>query len=113
MPRPPSSGSLVELEINDIAHGGEGVGRVDGKAHFVSGVIPGEKVVGRVAKDGGSWARAELVEVRTPSPDRIDPLCPHATRCGGCQWQHATYEAQLAWKQNTVVSQLQHIGKIA
>ena len=113
MPRPPDSGSLVELEINDIAHGGEGVGRVDGKAHFVSGVIPGEKVIGQVVKDGGSWARAELVEVRAPSPDRINPLCPHATLCGGCQWQHATYEAQLAWKHNTVVSQLQHIGKIA
>jgi 23S rRNA (uracil1939-C5)-methyltransferase len=113
MPQPPGSDSLIEFEINDIAHGGEGVGRVDGKAHFVSGVIPGEKVVGRVAKDGGSWARAELVEVRSPSPDRIDPLCPHATLCGGCQWQHATYEAQLAWKHNTVVTQLQHIGKIA
>ncbi len=89
------------------------MGRVDGKAHFVSGVVPGEIVVGRVAKDGGSWARAELVEVRSPSPDRVDPLCPHATRCGGCQWQHATYEAQRAWKHNTVVTQLQHIGKIA
>ena len=53
------------------------------------------------------------MEVRTPSADRIDPLCPHATLCGGCQWQHATYEAQLAWKHNTVVTQLQHIGKIA
>ncbi|MFC2177257.1 class I SAM-dependent RNA methyltransferase [Actinomycetota bacterium] len=113
MPQPPGSGSLVEFEINDIAHGGEGVGRVDGKAHFVSGVIPGEKVIGRIAKDGGSWARAELVEVRTPSPDRVVPLCPHATRCGGCQWQHATYDAQRAWKHNTVVTQLQHIGKIA
>ena len=113
MPRPPSSGSLVEFEVNDIAHGGEGVGRVGGKAHFVSGVVPGETVVGRITKDGGSWARAELVEVRAPSPNRVDPLCPHATRCGGCQWQHATYEAQRAWKHNTVVTQLQHIGKIA
>ncbi len=109
----PPTGALVELEIVDIAHGGEGVGRVDGKAHFVSGVVPGETVVGRITKDGGSWARAELVEVRAPSPDRIEPRCPHATRCGGCQWQHATYDAQLAWKRNTLVSQLQHIGKIA
>ncbi len=113
MVSPPTSGALVELEINDIAHGGEGVGRVAGKAHFIGGVVPGEKVIGRITKDGGSWARGELVEVRTASPDRIEPLCPHAASCGGCQWQHATYEAQLAWKQNTVISQLQHIGKIA
>ncbi|MDH3539425.1 MAG: class I SAM-dependent RNA methyltransferase [Acidimicrobiia bacterium] len=104
--------SLVEIQVTDIAHGGEGVGRVDGKAHFVPGVIPGETVVGRISKDGGSWARADLVEIRTPSADRIDPLCPHATDCGGCQWQHATYAAQLVWKRNTVISQLRHLGKI-
>lgn len=113
MPTPSKSGGLVEFEINDIAHGGEGVGRADGKAHFVPGVIPGELVVGRIIKDAGSWARAELVEVRTASPSRIEPLCPHAESCGGCQWQHAEYEAQLAWKHNTMVSQLGHIGKIA
>ncbi len=109
----PAQGSLVEFEVNDIAHGGEGVGRVDGKAHFVPGVMPGETVVGRILKDGGSWARAELVEVREPAPGRIEPRCPHARSCGGCQWQHADYEAQLEWKRNTVVSQLGHIGKIA
>ncbi len=113
MPNSPKTGGLVEFEINDIAHGGEGVGRADGKAHFVPGVIPGETVIGRITKDSGSWARAELVEVRTASPSRIDPLCPHAELCGGCQWQHADYEAQLSWKYNTVVSQLAHIGKIA
>lgn len=111
MPQP-GSGALVEVEIDDIAHGGEGVGRVNGKAHFVPGVVPGEKVVARIVKDGGSWARAELVEVRNPSPSRVEPLCPHADRCGGCQWQHATYESQLAWKRNTVAAQLRHIGKI-
>ncbi|NND01918.1 MAG: class I SAM-dependent RNA methyltransferase [Acidimicrobiia bacterium] len=109
----PAQGSLVEFDVNDIAHGGEGVGRVAGKAHFVPGVIPGETVVGRILKDGGSWARAELVEVREAAPTRIEPLCPHAEVCGGCQWQHAEYQSQLNWKRNTVVSQLQHIGKIA
>lgn len=104
--------SLVEIQISDIAHGGEGVGRVSGKAHFVAGVLPGEVVVGRIAKDGGSWARAELVEIIEASPQRIEPRCPHATTCGGCQWQHADYSAQLGWKRNTVITQLQHIGKI-
>lgn len=108
----PPQGSLVELEVNDIAHGGEGVGRVAGKAHFIPGVIPGETVVGRIIKDGGSWARAELVEVRKAASSRISPPCPHAEACGGCQWQHAEYEAQLEWKRNTVISQLRHIGKV-
>jgi 23S rRNA (uracil1939-C5)-methyltransferase len=109
----PISGALVEVPISDIAHGGEGVGRVEGKAHFIPGVIPGEMVIGRITKDGGSWARAELVEIRSASADRIEPRCPHATECGGCQWQHAEYEAELAWKRNTVVSQLRHLGKIS
>lgn len=108
----PPQDSLVELEIADIAHGGEGVGRLAGKAHFIPGVLPGETVIGRIVKDGGAWARAELIEVRTESPARVVPQCPHAVACGGCQWQHAEYAAQLDWKRNTVVSQLRHIGKI-
>lgn len=108
----PPEGSLVEIEINDIAHGGEGVGRVAGKAHFIPGVMPGETVVGRIVKDGGSWARAELVEIRAAAPERVEPPCPHAAACGGCQWQHADYSAQLRWKQNTVASQMRHIGKL-
>lgn len=107
-----AEGSLVEFEVLDIAHGGEGVGRVDGKAHFVPGVIPGETVIAKITKDGGSWARTELIEIRQPSPSRIDPPCPHAEACGGCQWQHAEYETQLAWKRNTLVAQLRHIGKL-
>jgi len=108
----PKQGDLVELEVADIAHGGEGVGRVEGKAHFIAGALPGETVIGRIVKDGGSWARADLVEVRRESPDRVAPPCPHAETCGGCQWQHAAYPAQLRWKRNTVVTQLSHIGRI-
>ena len=107
-----TSPNLFEVEVADIAHGGEGVGRIDGKAHFVPDVIPGETVVGRVVKDGGSWARGELVEVRIAHPERVTPLCPHAADCGGCQWQHATHQAQLGWKENTLVGQLRHIGKL-
>ena len=107
-----SSRDLFEVEIADIAHGGEGVGRIDGKAHFVPDVIPGETVVGRILKDGGSWARGELIEVRTEHPERVAPPCPHASDCGGCQWQHATHHAQLGWKENTLAGQLQHLGKL-
>ena len=74
---------MIELTPTDIAHGGEAVGRVYGKAHFVAGAMPGEKVQGRVVVDKGSWARVELTEVVEASPQRVAPPCPHFAACGG------------------------------
>jgi 23S rRNA (uracil1939-C5)-methyltransferase len=102
---------VIEIKPTDIAHGGEAVGRVYGKAHFVAGAMPGETVQGRVVVDKGSWARVELVDVVEPSPARVDPPCPHFTACGGCQWQFADYAAQLEWKRSIVTGQLRHLGK--
>jgi 23S rRNA (uracil1939-C5)-methyltransferase len=104
---------MIELRPTDVAHGGEGVARVDGKAHFVDGAMPGERVLGEVVKDGGSWARVELRRILEPSAQRIDPPCPHFGVCGGCQWQYADYPAQLAWKRSILAGQLAHVGKIA
>ena len=104
---------MIELRPTDVAHGGEGVARVDGKAHFVDGAMPGERVLGEVVKDGGAWARVELRRILEPSPQRIDPPCPHFGVCGGCQWQYADYPAQLAWKRSILAGQLAHLGKIA
>jgi 23S rRNA (uracil1939-C5)-methyltransferase len=101
---------VIELVPEDIAHGGEAVGRLYGKAHFVAGVIPGERVQGRVVVDKGSWARVELERVLEPSPDRVEPPCPHFQACGGCQWQYADYSAQLRWKASIVAGQLAHLG---
>lgn len=103
---------MIELSPNDIAHGGEAVARHDGKAHFVAGAIPGERISGEITLDKGSWARVELREVLEPSPERVDPPCPHFERCGGCQWQFATYDAQLRWKESIVRGQLEHIGRL-
>jgi tRNA/tmRNA/rRNA uracil-C5-methylase (TrmA/RlmC/RlmD family) len=104
---------MIELRPTDVAHGGEGVARVDGKAHFVDGAMPGERVLGEVVKDGGAWARVELRRILEPSAQRIDPPCPHFGVCGGCQWQYADYPAQLAWKRSILAGQLAHLGKIA
>ncbi len=101
---------MPELTIDAIAHGGEGVGRIDGKAHFVAGAIPGERVEIEVFKEKSRWARGRLVEVLNASPDRIDPPCPAYPVCGGCTWQHASYERQLEWKGDVVTGQLTHIG---
>ena len=103
---------MIEIVPTDIAHGGEAVGRVYGKAHFVAGAMPGETVQGRVVIDKGSWARVELVDVIAPSPQRVTPPCPHFAACGGCQWQFADYAAQLEWKRSIVAGQLSHLGKL-
>jgi tRNA/tmRNA/rRNA uracil-C5-methylase (TrmA/RlmC/RlmD family) len=104
---------VIELRPGAVAHGGEAVARVDGKAHFVEGVMPGERVLGEVVKDGGSWARVELRQILEPSAHRLEPPCPHFGVCGGCQWQYAAYPEQLAWKRDILAGQLAHLGKVA
>lgn len=96
-----------------MAHLGEAVARVEGKAHFVAGAMPGEVVRGEVVLDKGSWARVRLEEVAVASPERVAPPCPHFAACGGCQWQFADYPAQLRWKSDVVAGQLEHLGRIA
>jgi 23S rRNA (uracil1939-C5)-methyltransferase len=103
---------VIELRPSDIAHGGEAVARVDGKAHFVAGAMPGELVTGEIVRDKKRWARVELAAVVEPSPDRVPPPCPYFGECGGCQWQYAAYPAQLDWKQRIVAGQLQHLGGV-
>jgi len=85
---------------------------VDGKAHFVAGAMPGERVEGEIVRDKGAWARVELKQVLDASPDRVDPACRHFGDCGGCEWQFADYEAQLEWKRSIVAGQLRHLGRI-
>jgi len=103
---------MIELEVSGIAHGGEAVGRLEGKACFVDGAMPGERVRGEVVKDAGAWARVELAEVLAPSPQRVDPPCPLFGACGGCQWQFAAYPAQLEWKRSILAGQLAHLGRV-
>lgn len=103
---------MVELHPHAMAHGGEAVARRDGKAHFVAGAMPGEVVEASIVEDKGSWARAVLIEVVAPSDARRTPPCPHAEACGGCQWQFADEATQRAWKRDTVISQLEHLGRI-
>jgi 23S rRNA (uracil1939-C5)-methyltransferase len=74
--------------------------------------MPGERVRGEIVKDGGAWARVELREVVTASPQRVEPPCPLFGACGGCQWQFADYPAQLEWKRQIVAGQLAHLGRV-
>lgn len=105
----------VTLTLTQIAHGGEAFGRHEGKVIFVPHSVPGETVRARVVQEKKTWARARLVEILTPSPDRIAPPCPYfgPDRCGGCQWQHIAYERQLHLKREIVIDQLRRLGHIA
>jgi len=101
----------VELVIEDIAFGGKGVGRVDGKAVFVPFTIEGERVVAHIIREKKSFAEAELVRLLEPSAYRATPQCPYFGRCGGCAYQHMIYAHQLHWKTRQVERALQRIGK--
>ena len=90
---------ILDLKIDNLALGGRGVGRSDGKAVFVPYTVPGDVVRCRVVRDKKSYCEAELVEILTPSTARIAAGCPVFAECGGCQWQHLSYQEQLAWKE--------------
>jgi len=103
---------VVDLEIEDIAFGGKGVGRESGKAIFVPYTIEGETVSAEIVREKKQFAEADLVEVKQSSPDRVEPQCPYFGRCGGCAYQHISYEHQLAIKWRQVRDALQRIGKL-
>lgn len=104
-------GSEIEVEIESLAFGGEGVGRVDGMVVFVPETIPGQKVRVRVRKKKQSFAKARLLDVLRPSVDAVLPQCRHFTDCGGCALQNYHYEKQLATKTAQVRETLEHLGR--
>ncbi len=105
--------TLLTLTIHDIAFGGKGVGRSNGLAVFVPYTIPGETVEAAVIRKKKKFAQALLVEVETPSPDRVEAPCPYFTRCGGCSYQHIAYPRQLEIKTAQVEQTLERIGKLS
>ncbi len=113
-PRSIPSGREFILRLEGIAHGGEALGRHEGKVVFVPYTIPGEEVRVRLIREKSRWARAQLLNIVTPSPDRVEPPCPFfgPDGCGGCQWQHISYERQLALKREIVIDQLRRLGHI-
>jgi 23S rRNA (uracil1939-C5)-methyltransferase len=104
---------MAIVELSDLAHGGEAVGRLEGKAVFVAGGIPGERVRVEITEDARRYSRARLLQVLDPSPDRVSPPCPYYGDCGGCHLQHIRYERQLALKTEVVRTQLQRVAGVA
>jgi tRNA/tmRNA/rRNA uracil-C5-methylase (TrmA/RlmC/RlmD family) len=103
---------IVDLKIQDVAFGGKGVGRENGKAVFVPYTIEGETISAEIVREKKQFAEADLVNVKERSPHRVNPECPYFCRCGGCAYQHIDYEHQLAIKWRQVRDVVQRIGKL-
>ena len=123
----------IELEITTLTNRGVGLGRVPLKIQppnsenpndddemrssdwvvMVPFSLPGERVRARVFRNQKNFSEADLVEVLVPSADRVAPRCPQFGQCGGCQYQHLAYEAQLIWKQQQVAELLEHLAGLA
>lgn len=103
----------AEVSIVDLSHDGRGVARVDGKAMFVAGALPGETVRARIVKRSRYFDEAKAEEILVRSPERIEPRCPHFGTCSGCTLQHLPPAAQIAAKQRVLAENFERIGKIA
>ena len=106
-------GDKINLTIHDLAFGGEGVGRIDEFVVFVPFVITGETVEAEITEVKKNFARAKLLRVITPSPERVAPECQYFGACGGCQYQHIDYLAQLRFKHKQVADLFERVGKIS
>jgi 23S rRNA (uracil1939-C5)-methyltransferase len=95
-----------------MAHGGDALARHEGKVIFVPYALPGEELLVELTEERAKYSRARLVEVLSPSPDRVEPRCPHFGTCGGCHWQHVAYERQLALREEVLRSQLKRIAHL-
>ena len=96
-----------EITIERLSYGDAGIGHTaDGKTVFVDGGCPGDVAIVEITADKGSYFEGRAVDVAVASPDRVTPACPYAAECGGCGWQHVSYERQLAEKRENVIAQL-------
>ncbi len=105
-------GDTLELTIDDLAFGGEGVGRVDGYVVFVRGGLPGDRLRVKITEARSRYGRGVIEAVETPAADRVAAPCPYFGRCGGCRLQHLSYAAQLGFKEKQVRDCLERLGGV-
>ncbi|WP_040672693.1 23S rRNA (uracil(1939)-C(5))-methyltransferase RlmD [Rhodanobacter spathiphylli] len=101
-----------EAMITDLGHDGRGVARIDGKTVFVSGGLLGETVIAKLRERHRHFDEAEVVEVITASPHRVEPRCQHFALCSGCSLQHLDASSQIAAKQRVLAENFERIGKV-
>ena len=104
----------ILVTLDKLTYGGDAMGRLpDARAVFVPFALPGEQVRIQLVEEKRGYARAELLEIIQPAPERIAARCPHFGICGGCHYQHLTYASQLEIKTGILRDQLTRIGQIA
>lgn len=109
----PRVGDVVDLRIDALAAGGDGVGRTaEGRVVFVPRTAPGDRVKARIAALHPRYARAELEQILEPSPARVAPACAVFGECGGCSWQHVDYAVQCEAKRQIAEDALRRVGKL-
>ena len=111
-PHPFAYHQELDVRIESLTNEGAGVARVDGWVVFVPFTLAGELVKCRVFRNHKNYSEADFVSVIEPSPNRVTPQCPLFSQCGGCQYQHLSYEEQLLSKQRQVADLLKHMAKI-
>lgn len=102
---------IVTVEITDMGHDGEGIGKIDGYALFIKDALIGDIVEAKIIKVMKNYAYARMEKVLTPSSFRVEPKCACHRQCGGCQLQALSYDKQLEFKQNKIKNHLLRIGK--
>ena len=100
----------VVVEITDIGVNGEGIGKIDGYTLFIKDAVIGDVAEVKVIKAKKNYGYARLINVLEPSNSRVEPKCPFARKCGGCQIQEMSYEKQLEFKERKVRGNLERIG---
>lgn len=101
---------LVQMKIEDMTSEGLGIGHAEGMAVFVKDTVIGDEITARIVKEKKNYAYGRLEKLLLPSPDRVEPVCPVARQCGGCQIQAMSYPAQLRFKERKVLGNLTRIG---
>lgn len=109
---PQEKRQLDNIEIFDIAEEGKGVGRYEDLVLFIEKAIPGDVVNVELQRKKKNFAEGRVTQIVKSSPFRIEPFCPHFGVCGGCKWQHMSYQAQLKFKHQYVDNALSRIGKV-
>lgn len=103
---------IITATIENLSHEGRGVTHIDGKTVFVHNALPGEKIEFKYTYCSRSHDEAKMTTIIAPSDDRVSPACPHYEFCGGCQMQHMSMAMQLDHKQNILLEQFKHFGKV-
>ena len=101
---------MLTLHVTALSHSGDGIAHHDGRTVFIPGALPGETIEAEITQTKKDVARARLVSVTTPAPQRVPAPCPVFERCGGCQLQHLGYADQLRFKEDQVRVQLRRLA---